>query len=206
MKTEPKSYKDFVSDLRTDIEDPFTNTPVQDQPETGLVGHTLHSEPLDTYMRHRKVKYQLGEAMHPAFGTPNFDRAQKKGPEANPFRKQKTAADIEKIKKAKEADAKRSAQAQGGMYRKKSTSKKSLTKAYSTLLKQIGESSSKLSSQRETSTPVYDAHIKGNSETLITHLLLRNTDRTKQEKLSTVFQKKEILCVNILVSGQVLLM
>jgi hypothetical protein len=86
MKTEPKSYKDFVSDLRTDIEDPFTNTPVQDQPETGLVGHSLHNEPLDTFMRHRKVKYQLGET------------------------------------------------------------------------------SSKLSSQRETSTPVYDAHIKGNSD------------------------------------------
>ena len=86
MKTEPKSYKDFVSDLRTDIEDPFTNTPVQDQPETGLVGHSLHSEPLDTYMRFRKVKYHLGET------------------------------------------------------------------------------SSKLSSQRETSTPVYDAHIKGNSD------------------------------------------
>jgi nicotinic acid mononucleotide adenylyltransferase len=86
MKTEPKSYKDFVSDLRTDIEDPFTNTPIQDQPETGLVGHSLHSEPLDTYMRFRKVKYHLGET------------------------------------------------------------------------------SSKLSSQRETSTPVYDAHIKGNSD------------------------------------------
>ena len=86
MKTEPKSYKDFVSDLRTDIEDPFTNTPIQDQPETGLVGHSLHSEPLDTYMRFRKVKYHLGET------------------------------------------------------------------------------SSKLSSQRETSTPVHDAHIKGNSD------------------------------------------
>jgi nicotinic acid mononucleotide adenylyltransferase len=165
MKTEPKSYKDFVSDLRTDIEDPFTNTPIQDQPETGLVGHSLHSEPLDTYMRHRKVKYQLGEAMHPAFGTPNFDRAQKKGPEANPFRKQKTAADIQKIKKAKEADAKITAKAKGGIYKKQTgAQRKQTVKGYMDLLKQIGESSSKLSSQRETSTPVYDAHIKGNSD------------------------------------------
>ena len=165
MKTEPKSYKDFVSDLRTDIEDPFTNTPVQDQPETGLVGHTLHSEPLDTFMRHRKVKYQLGEAMHPAFGTPNFDRAQKKGPEANPFRKQKTVTDIQKIKKAKEADAKITAKAKGGIYKKQTgAQRKQTVKGYMDLLKQIGESSSKLSSQRETSTPVYDAHIKGNSD------------------------------------------
>ena len=165
MKTEPKSYKDFVSDLRTDIEDPFTNTPVQDQPETGLVGHTLHSEPLDTYMRHRKVKYQLGEGVHPAIGYSNPDRTVKKGPESNPFRKQKTAADIEKIKKAKADDAKKSAKAQGGIYKKQSNTQRNQTvKGYMDLLKQIGESSSKLSSQRETSTPVYDAHIKGNSD------------------------------------------
>jgi len=164
MKTEPKSYKDFVSDLRTDIEDPFTNTPVQDQPETGLVGHTLHSEPLDTYMRHRKVKYQLGEGVHPAIGYSNPDRTVKKGPESNPFRKQKTAADIEKIKKAKADDAKKSAKAQGGIYKKQSNTQRNQTvKGYMDLLKQIGESSSKLSSQRETSTPVYDAHIKGQS-------------------------------------------
>ena len=167
MKTEPKSYKDFVSDLRTDIEDPFTNTPVQDQPETGLVGHTLHSEPLDTYMRHRKVKYQLGEGVHPAIGYSNPDRTEKKGPEANPFRKQKTAVDIEKIKKAKADDAKKSAKAQGGIYKKQSNTQRNQTvKGYMDLLKQIGESSSKLSSQRETSTPVYDAHIKGNSDYL----------------------------------------
>ena len=165
MKTEPKSYKDFVSDLRTDIEDPFTNTPVQDQPETGLVGHTLHSEPLDTYMRHRKIKYQLGEGVHPAIGYSNPDRTEKKGPESNPFRKQKTAADIEKIKKAKADDAKKSAKAQGGIYKKQSNTQRNQTvKGYMDLLKQIGESSSKLSSQRETSTPVYDAHIKGNSD------------------------------------------
>jgi nicotinic acid mononucleotide adenylyltransferase len=165
MKKEPKSYKDFVSDLKTDIEDPFTNTPIQDQPETGLVGHSLHSEPLDTYMRFRKVKYHLGEGMHPTIGYANPDRTQKKGPEANPFRKEKTAKDIEKIKKAKADDAKRSVKAQGGIYKKQTNDqRKQLVKGYMDLLKQIGESSSKLSSQRETSTPVYDAHIKGNSD------------------------------------------
>lgn len=165
MKKEPKSYKDFVSDLKTDIEDPFTNTPVQDQPETGLVGHSLHSEPLDTYMRFRKVKYHLGEGMHPTIGYANPDRTQKTGPEANPFRKQKTDRDIEKIKKAKADDAKRSADPKVGIYKKQDKhSRQKLVKGYMDLLKQIGESSSKLSSQRETATPVYDAHIKGNSD------------------------------------------
>ena len=165
MKKEPKSYKDFVSDLKTDIEDPFTNTPVRDQPETGLVGHSLHDDPLDTSLRHRKVKYHLGEGMHPTVGYSNPDRGMKKGPEANPFRKEKTAKDIEKIKKAKADDAKRSAKAQGGIYKKQTNDqRKQLVKGYMDLLKQIGESSSKLSSQRETATPVYDAHIKGNSD------------------------------------------
>jgi hypothetical protein len=165
MKKEPKSYKDFVSDLKTDIEDPFTNTPVRDQPETGLVGHSLHDDPLDTSLRHRKVKYHLGEGMHPTIGYANPDRTQKRGPEANPFRKEKTAKDIEKIKKAKADDAKRSVKAQGGIYKKQTNDqRKQLVKGYMDLLKQIGESSSKLSSQRETATPVYDAHIKGNSD------------------------------------------
>lgn len=165
MKKEPKSYKDFVSDLKTDIEDPVTNTPVRDDPGTGLIGHSLHDDPLDTSLRYRKVKYHLGEGMHPTIGYANPDRTQKKGPEANPFRKQKTDRDIEKIKKAKTDDAKRSADPKVGIYKKQDKhSRQRLVKGYMDLLKQIGESSSRLSSQRETSTPVYDAHIKGNSD------------------------------------------
>ncbi len=178
MDKEPKTYKDFVdhlnkniintadSDMTTDVEDPVTNTPVRMEPETGLIGHSLHDVPMDTFVRYRKIKYHLGEGRAPIASGHGFtDRTDRKDPEYNPFRKKKTANDIKDIETAKKADVKHSEKAKYGIYKKQdSSSRKNLVKGYMDLLKQIGESSSKLSSQRETSTPVYDAHIKGNSD------------------------------------------
>jgi hypothetical protein len=71
---------------------------------------------------------------------------------------------LKRIKDAKKIDTSHSEKAKYGIYKKQNAaSRKSVVKGYMDLLKQIGESSSKLSSQRETSTPVYDAHIKGQS-------------------------------------------
>lgn len=70
---------------------------------------------------------------------PNPDRTDKKGISYNPFRKQKTAADLERIRKALERE-KRQKTDSTGMYKKQTnSSRKKLVGQYNLLAKHIGE-------------------------------------------------------------------
>jgi hypothetical protein len=85
---------------------------------------------------YKRTNKKMGEAYnHASMNTPNPDRTDKKGDAYNPHRKVKTTADVEKINKAKEADAKHT-----GMYKKQSPAQRKATvDSYMKMLKDIGE-------------------------------------------------------------------
>lgn len=87
-------------------------------------------------LEYKRTNKKMAETYnHASMNTPNPDRTDKKGDAYNPSRKVKTAADIEKIKKAKEADAKHT-----GMYKKQSPAQRKATvDSYMKMLKDIGE-------------------------------------------------------------------
>ena len=89
-------------------------------------------------LEYKRTNKKMSESYnHASMDIPNPDRTDKTGDAYNPHRKVKTASDIERINKAKEADAKHT-----GMYKKQSTAQRKATvDSYMKMLKDIGESS-----------------------------------------------------------------
>jgi nicotinic acid mononucleotide adenylyltransferase len=107
----------------------FANSKMGGKPDDTPDEHEDEKE----YRRNNK---RMGEAYnHASMNTPNTDRTDKKGDAYNPHRKVKTADDIERINKAKEADAKHT-----GLYKKQSPAQRKATvDSYMKMLKDIGE-------------------------------------------------------------------
>lgn len=154
-----KSFKDILEDVYTSEykekqfvgQDGKTHTRKVRPHRIDFKNSKSNAEPAEKNEMQEDTKIQ--EGLHPTIGLPNSDRTDKKGIEANPFRKQKTAADVSRINKAKEADKKHT-----GLYKKQSDSqRKSTVKSYMDMLDSLGEAV-KIGSKVTMHSPGKDYH------------------------------------------------